>query len=182
MRAGRAGRGPRISGLGHCGYAGTCSRRSSTVSASCSRRAGWLATDWRRGPRCSRVATRGWSGRKKARSTGRPDNRLARGEAAVLPRGPAWLGDEGAPIEERGGPLARAVLFGYDSARHALPRPGGSGPRDPRESPAGDPSGVLPGASGGHGTDPTRPSRGPRGLRPESPSVRGLPDQLRRHL
>src|SRR6266478_980990 len=34
--------------------------------------------------------------------------------------------------------LAHVGLFGYDSARHALPRPGGQGPRDPREGSAGD--------------------------------------------
>jgi hypothetical protein len=80
------------------------------------------------------------------------------------------------------GSLARCPAFGYDSARHALPRPGGSGPRDPRESPAGDASGILPGASGRHRTDPARSSRGPCSLRPEPPSGRGLPHQLRRHL
>jgi hypothetical protein len=78
--------------------------------------------------------------------------------------------------------LAHVGLFGYDSARHALPRPGGQGPRDPREGSAGEPSGVLPGASREHRTDPTRTSRAPRGLRPEPPSIWGLPDPVRRHL
>ena len=78
--------------------------------------------------------------------------------------------------------LAHVVLFGYDSARHALPLTGGQGPRDPREWSAGDPSGVLPGASSEHRTDLTRTPRGPRGLRPEPPSIWGVPDPVRRHL
>src|SRR5260370_16136975 len=85
-------------------------------------------------------------------------------------------------LKDRTGSLAHTCAFGYDSARYALPRPGGPGPRDPREWSAGDPPGVLPGASSDHRTDPGRASRGPRGLRPEPPSIWGLADPLRRHL
>src|SRR5260370_8052868 len=85
-------------------------------------------------------------------------------------------------LKDRTGSLAHTCAFGYDNARYALPRPGGPGPRDPREWSAGDPPGVLPGASSDHRTDPTRTSRGSRGLRPEPPSTWRLPAPLRRHL
>jgi hypothetical protein len=78
-------------------------------------------------------------------------------------------------------PLALVMLFGYDSARHALPCPGSSGPRDPRESP-GDHPDVLSGASSRLRICLRRSSRGSRGLRPETPRARGLSDSVWRHL
>ena len=45
--------------------AGTCSKISSTASSSCSRHAGLRTTAWKRGPRCSPVGTRDWSGRMR---------------------------------------------------------------------------------------------------------------------
>ena len=78
--------------------------------------------------------------------------------------------------------LVHGVLFGYDSVRHALPRPGSSGPRDPRESHAGAQPDVLLGASIHRRICPRRSSRGSRGLRPETPRARGLSDSVWRHL
>jgi len=57
-----------------------------------------------------------------------------------------------------------------------------SNPRDPRGLRTWDCFGVLPGTSGGYRPDPDRPSRRPRGLRPEPPSVRDLPDPVWRRL
>src|SRR5260370_12490867 len=66
--------------------------------------------------------------------------------------------------------------------RHALPCPGGPGPRRPGESPAGDHPDVLPRASGRRREDPARPSGRPGGVRSEPAGAPGLPDSIRGHL
>jgi hypothetical protein len=78
--------------------------------------------------------------------------------------------------------LAHPLPFGYDSPA-MLSRAQEARVREILgESPAGDSFGVLPRAPCGQRTGAARPSRRPRGLRPEPPRVRGLPDPARRRL